>query len=348
MEATLSYVAVGCNAATNALSIPLNTSLPSSRSYKFSGAFAAKNVVSLLSCSSPSNASGAPLTIVETLKHQEVTTNSTRLTSVRLQHSTYNSAVRVLAGDSEGHVFLWTWTQDEGDWKLLQLSLKDLELPAVAVAAVVIAETSRRQLYFATFSDGTLAVFEENKTRGKVILLAKLELGVKCIMETVDAIALTYGNDEGTEESVLVAAGGVDSKVHLFEVAGGSDTLTPLLELEGHRGWIRSLAFQNQQKIESATSVLLASASQDQRIRLWKITARSGGPGKETSKEPAEVHDGFLAIGQQVKYTVSFDALLLGHEDWVTSVQWMQLPHADEISSGTQDSLLASWGYTRP
>ncbi|KAG7382567.1 Elongator subunit elp2 [Phytophthora boehmeriae] len=324
MDATLAFVSVGCNAASNALSIPSNVP----RSHQFCGAFAAKNVVSLLS----SNGSGAPLTVVKTLKHLEPTADSSRLTCVRLQFAPKSSTVWIIAGDSDGRVFLWTWTQDKQDWELLQMCHTDSELPAVAVAAVAIAETSRRQLFFATFSDGTLAVFQEIRASGKVTLMTKLELGVKCIMEAVDAVALTYEAEGEKEENVLLAAGGVDSKVHLFEVAGGFDALTPLLELEGHRGWIRSLSFHKQQ---ADSDVMLASASQDQRIRLWKITGRSKGSWKENSRE---VHDGFLAVGQQVKYTVSFDALLVGHEDWVTSVQWMRLPCDGDTKSGTQDS----------
>uniref|UniRef100_H3HD18 Elongator complex protein 2 n=1 Tax=Phytophthora ramorum TaxID=164328 RepID=H3HD18_PHYRM len=273
VEASLEHVAVGCNVASNALA-----------------AFAAQNVVCVLRCTHDKESNGVPLTISETLKHQEAAvTDSSRLTSVRLQMDA-QSEPQVLAGDSEG-----------------------------------------RRLYVVAFSDGTLVAFAEATEGGEVTLMSRLDLGVKSIMEAVEAMVMVSEDGQG-EESVLVAAGGVDAKVHLFEVAGGEDTLTPLLELEGHRGWIRSLAFQQLERKEGVSVVLLASASQDQRIRLWKITARSK---IDTPGSSGEVKDGYLAVGEQMTYI------------------WTQLPTGDSVGacepallSSSMDNTLIVW--TKP
>ncbi|KAL4128324.1 hypothetical protein PRIC2_007313 [Phytophthora ramorum] len=348
VEASLEHVAVGCNAASNALSVPVHGLSSGSMCCNYSAAFAAQNVVCVLRCTHDKESNGVPLTISETLKHQEAAvTDSSRLTSVRLQMDA-QSEPQVLAGDSEGCVFLWKKTST-GAWKVEKISDERHKLPQVAVAVVAIAETKRRRLYVAAFSDGTLVAFAEATEGGGVTLMSRLDLGVKSIMEAVEAMVMVSEDGEG-EESVLVAAGGVDTKVHLFEVAGGEDTLTPLLELEGHRGWIRSLAFQQLERKEGVSVVLLASASQDQRIRLWKITARSK---IDTPGSSGEVKDGYLAVGEQMTYIASFDALLLGHEDWVTSVQWTQLPTGDSVGacepallSSSMDNTLIVW--TKP
>ncbi|KAE9001716.1 hypothetical protein PF007_g6472 [Phytophthora fragariae] len=340
MEATLAHVAVGCNAATNALCVRPITHPPTSGSFNYCGAFAAKNVVCLLrsgASSVDSSPRSAPLAVAQTLKHQDATSDASRLTSVSLQCDAQSQSARVLAGDSDGRVFLWSKAA-AGTWQLQKLTHDAQQLPAVA--AVATAETQRRRLHFVAFSDGTLAVFGQSKGSEEVTLLSRLELGVQSIMETVEALVVK-GEGEEKEESVLLAAGGVDAKVRLLEVAGGSDQLTELLALEGHRGWIRSLAFTQQETGDAGDAVaMLASASQDQRIRVWKVTARSRG--SDDACPPGEVKDGFLAHGEHMTYTVSFDALLVGHEDWVTSVQWTQLPRDDEREDSCESALLSS------
>ncbi|GMF19782.1 unnamed protein product [Phytophthora lilii] len=347
VKATLEHVAVGCNAATNALSVALGGSTAASGGGDYCGAFVARNVVCLLRCS-PANgeeaSDSAPLAIATTLKHREATIESSRLTSVRLATGLQLDDARVLAGDSDGRVFLWS--RADGVWKLQKLTEEQHRLPQVAVAAVATVETTRRRLYFAAFSDGTSTLFGEGEKQ-EVTLLSRLELGVKSIMETVDATVVS--SRDGEEESVLLAAGGVDGKVHLFEVASGDAEMTKLLELEGHRGWIRNVAFQQQ---EQEGAIMLASASQDKRIRLWKITTRlKDSYDDNASSTSLEVKDGFLAHGRQTTYTVSFDALLLGHEDWVTSVQWTKLPGMDDgevcsdfaLLSSSMDNTLIVW-----
>ncbi|KAK1946960.1 Elongator complex protein 2 [Phytophthora citrophthora] len=339
--ASLEHVAVGCNAATNAFSVSTSIALASSASCNYCGAFAAKNVVCMLSNGLLNTANGSqavPLKILETLKHQEVTADTTRLTSINIKSDGQSGDVKVLAGDSQGRVFLWTRAV-EGPWKVQKLSRDEHKLPEVAVAAVAIAKTSRRTLYVASFSNGTLVVFGGCKEE-ELQLLSRLDLGVKSIMEAIDVTVVD--SKENKEESVLLAAGGVDGKVHLFEVAGGNDTVTKILELEGHKGWIRSLQFSSQ-KVKLGEEVILASASQDQRIRLWKVTPRSRVAEGEST---GEVKEGFLALGNCTKYTVSFDALLLGHEDWVTSVQWMNLEGDMALLSSSMDNTLIVW--TKP
>ncbi|KAG7385886.1 Elongator subunit elp2 [Phytophthora pseudosyringae] len=336
---TLAHVAAGCNAATNALSVGATGSSSSSVCGDYCGAFAAKNAVCVLSSSVPSASTAshsAPLQVVVTLKHREATPDASRLTSVRLQSDGQSGAVQVLAGDSEGRVFLWS-KEFDGEWNVRALSGGERPLPSVAVAAVAIVETNRRRLHVAAFSDGTLAVFGGDK-EDEVKLLSRLELGVKSIMEAVDATVVD--SDDGKEQNVLLAAGGVDGKVHLLEVAGGDNTVTKVLELEGHKGWIRSLAF-DRQRTEVGDVLMLASASQDQRIRLWKVTMGSRDDVRNVSS--GEVKDGFLTHGRGTTYTVSFDALLLGHEDWVTSVQWMQVQNESALLSSSMDNTLIAW-----
>ncbi|KAF1330959.1 Elongator complex protein 2, partial [Globisporangium splendens] len=351
----LAHVFVGANAISNAFCA--NAAASASASCVCT-AYAAKNTVVLVA-RDPQNAE--LLKITQTLKHDVTTSDSARISSVFL-HSTAMGE-RVFAGDSEGNVFLWQ-CEEQREWEVRNLSFAEdddakLKLSNASVAAVTATETSARWLHFVSFSDGKLVVFEQSKQRhdAAVNVLAQVDLGVKCIMESLAATVVDLsasGSDGNTEQNVLVAAGGVDSKVYLYEMH--ASTLKQLMVLEGHRGWIRGLAFEKQQRAlpSGSTSFFLASASQDQRIRLWKITAdkEKHADASQTAVVAAttETRDGFQAAGASASYTVSFDALLIGHEDWVTSLEWtLVAASSDDASmesalvSSSMDNTLIVW-----
>lgn len=63
----------------------------------------------------------------------------------------------------------------------------------------------------------------------------------------------------------ILATGGLDSQVHIFVLQ--EDTFKQVCALQGHQDWIKVLEFTSCDD----KSVLLASGSQDAKIRLWKI-----------------------------------------------------------------------------
>ncbi|KAJ0390419.1 hypothetical protein P43SY_010349 [Pythium insidiosum] len=273
MEIALEHVAVGCNAISSALSC--NRALPASP-LPYSGdrdvycaAFAAKNAVALVT-----RTPRQQLHAKELLLHRRAVGDATRITSVWL-HAPSSGSARVLAGDSEGNVWLWIRPDSTATWELTELSTllvasSDTTAATAGVSAVSAVETHRRWLYVAAFSDGRMVVMEQERQL-PVALRCVVSLGVKHIMEDLACVALRNQESEGKEEeeeNVLVASGGVDCKVHLFEIAAGSREMRSLLALEGHRGWIRAVDFQRRASGDDGNEILLASASQDQRTLL--------------------------------------------------------------------------------
>jgi elongator complex protein 2 len=119
--------------------------------------------------------------------------------------------------------------------------------------------------------------------------------------------------------------------------------------LSGHSGWIRALAFTRETKDEGS-DLLLASASQDKFIRLWRVHEGTEVPTSKRTEDPS-----LGALGKMmstkahkfkagdVPYSVTFEALLLGHEDWVYSCAWNRSQTGLKLLSSSADNSVAIW-----
>lgn len=96
-------------------------------------------------------------------------------------------------------------------------------------------------------------------------------------------------------------------------------------ELKGHIDWIRGLDFSLPICTNDGTSDLfLVSSSQDRGIRIWKIASRSS---KSKSKREEKISlasyiEGPVFVAGSSSYQISLESLLIGHEDWVYTVEW--------------------------
>jgi elongator complex protein 2 len=169
------------------------------------------------------------------------------------------------------------------------------------------------------------------------------------------ALAFSPLGVEGTENAYLLAVAGTAAIVQLYVAnsKGGSGFEFQLkATLSGHEGWIRSLSFTHESE-PPMSDLLLASASQDKYIRLWRIhqgkelpaAAAAGSdpalgdflPGKSLSNKAHR----FLA-GEE-DYSATFEALLLGHEDWIYSLSWRSKGEKLQLLSASADNSLAIW-----
>ncbi|KAF2126899.1 WD40 repeat-like protein [Dothidotthia symphoricarpi CBS 119687] len=150
------------------------------------------------------------------------------------------------------------------------------------------------------------------------------------------------------ESSIVLAVAGTRSTIQIFV---SQDTQFKLSgTLTGHEGWIRALAFTRESSDETS-DLLLASASQDKYIRLWRIhrgdelpaTSSAlndpalGGFGKSLSNK-AHWIDSTAA-----KHSITFEALLLGHEDWIYTASWRHRDGKLQLLSTSEDNSLAIW-----
>lgn len=157
-----------------------------------------------------------------------------------------------------------------------------------------------------------------------------------------------------SEGSLILAVAGTRSIVQLYLADSTHEAVEFKVQatLSGHEGWIRSLAFARENG-DPESDLILSSASQDKYIRLWRVhkgkelpvAAATGSdpasgaflPGKSLSNKAHR----FIAAG--LDYSVTFEALLLGHDDWIFSTSWRTDGSKLQLLSASADNSLAIW-----
>ncbi|KAI6105643.1 WD40-repeat-containing domain protein [Pisolithus sp. B1] len=180
--------------------------------------------------------------------------------------------------------------------------------------------------------------------------------------------------------AIILAVGGTDRNVNVW--TRSENLFVRSATLPGHEDWVRALAFRSPSSSDRAgndDTLVLASGSQDGTIRLWNIellvkpvpsTHQVNGSSstdelldafEASLADPTEGEEGgrqitlkrhvisvkFQDTGVQ-QYTITFDALLIGHEAGVTSLSWASqqtntgnhLPPPTLLSTSTDSSLI--------
>ncbi|KAI3612590.1 rna polymerase ii elongator [Moniliophthora roreri] len=168
-------------------------------------------------------------------------------------------------------------------------------------------------------------------------------------------------------QSTILAMGLTDRNVHIWTRT--DENFVRAVSLTGHDDWIKGLSFS---PVSSGATLVLASASQDGAIRLWnielyKMDARSDDSGslndelldafEESLGDFTDTEEG----GRQVSlkrhilsvkgsqgsslYSITFDALLIGHEAGVTSISWQPIKDTSTpaLLSTSTDSSVIIW-----
>lgn len=127
-----------------------------------------------------------------------------------------------------------------------------------------------------------------------------------------------------------------DHKIHVF----AGEEFHKVHSLVGHEDWVRGLDVMD----FDSNTILLASASQDTYIRLWRIQLHVEQPTVGIKVEQKV----FQACGTE--WAVKLEAVLAGHEGWVYGVQWHPSVNTDgtitpvhRLLSSSLDKTLIVW-----
>jgi elongator complex protein 2 len=218
----------------------------------------------------------------------------------------------LVSGGVDGNVIVWRRTGVDSNVFKQYKVLKEHEQTVTSVATIA----NKNETYIAcTSADGIVTVWYRNEYDGEFKVDATLNFGNK-MMECLDITFLP-----NSDIPVLVT-GGLDHLIHVFFKE--NNTFNKVCVLPGHEDWIRSMEFTTLDE----SSVMLATASQDYRVRLWKFTERFSDDillnmTNVTSKKGFSLSKtGHVVKSNDRTFTIIFEALLTGHEDWVHSVNW--------------------------
>lgn len=149
------------------------------------------------------------------------------------------------------------------------------------------------------------------------------------------------------EKGFFIIAAGTrnDIFVYVVTIADSITQATLQCSLTGHEGWIRSLKIRR----TSEGVYMLASTSADKYIRLWRLQD-DRVVNKPSSTLDASVNVPEATLTAKVKnvgvdnnfLSITFEALLLGHEDWVYSADWQDGP-TPKLLTASADGTLAIW-----
>ncbi|XP_071696930.1 elongator complex protein 2 isoform X2 [Rutidosis leptorrhynchoides] len=223
----------------------------------------------------------------------------------------------LLSGDAEGVIILWEYSLAENKWRYVSQLVQSHKKGVTCITSIVISETEA--IFASTSSDCVVNVWKIVLPASEVSCLDSLSTGLKPM------VTLSLMELPGSTTYLLMAMGGLDNKIHLY-CGDRTGQFVRACELKGHTDWIRSLDFSLPVSINGEShNILLVSSSQDKGIRIWKITLCDSVENfdkKKAENSLAYYIKGPVFVAGSFSYQVSLESLVIGHEDWVYSVEW--------------------------
>ena len=149
-----------------------------------------------------------------------------------------------------------------------------------------------------------------------------------------------------TAKDLVLAVAGTKNAVQVY-VSSRTQDFCHQATLTGHEDWIQAIAITKERSSEGS-DLLLATASQDKYIRLWRITKREY-KSKSTNGDVLATFEQTLSNkarmleASQYTYAVTFEALLLGHDDWIYTMSWRLDNKQLSLLSASADNSIAIW-----
>ena len=248
--------------------------------------------------------------------------------------SEHDEPLYLVSGGDDHTLKLWIISGRNGASRCVQ-TVQEHTAPINCVATVGISPNqSSAQAIIATGSaDATVKLWTLES--GKLSIVQSISTTPKFF-----PLALALSRLDGDGNALILAVAGTRDAVQIMVSPSSPEALDFKLQatLSGHEGWVRSLDFTRERHTPGG-DILLASASQDKYIRLWRIHHGATHPlgaaldSKTTvkpfsfGKSPSNKTHRIKTPGDGADYSVTFDSLLLGHDDWIYSARWQPRPY---------------------
>ncbi|BFY99084.1 hypothetical protein BsWGS_02124 [Bradybaena similaris] len=230
-----------------------------------------------------------------------------------------------VSGSADGGVCLWQLNENKTATEPV-CTLKGHEGSVICVSACTLPRVSSST----SETQETLIVTASADSTVRIWSKVNMEATEKQTLHFGSGFALTVAVFIIPGTSVpIVACGCDDHKIHLY-VAGNDGKYFRVLVLLGHEDWIRCLNLTT----DDAGDMLLATCAQDHFIRVWRFARTSDSVNavqQRTSVAQLQLNEDITAKetvivvvenGLEIKFAVSLESVLSGHENWVYSVKW--------------------------
>lgn len=230
----------------------------------------------------------------------------------------------MVSGSADGQIRLWQRGPEEAQ------SFHESAILDGGSSITCVGVLESHNIIVSGSADSTVNLWKVDLTQGpKAVLVQTIKtpfLPLTLVTNDLSSQDTSLPNGSLDESHSLDFVLGVAGTSNFVQVWICKNDFDPELQatLSGHDGWVRSLALVRETD-QLDSDLLLASASQDKYIRLWRIKKESNTSGESTGLLADMVstknHKLKTALGQ---YKLTFDALLLGHDDWVYSIRWQR------------------------
>jgi elongator complex protein 2 len=237
-------------------------------------------------------------------------------------------AISLISASSDKSLRLWLI---ETGFKWSYKCLQTLEEHAASINVITVLK--EQSIFLSADSDGVVCIWQFEPLSKNARLKQKIKLSPHLIPLTA-AIVTTGSSSSG----LIFAIGGSRSDIQIYAADSVDAEFVYQTSLIGHDAWIRSLDFTR-----DGDDLLMASASQDKYIRLWRFQHRQQNETKKKSLLSKTLESKTYKVNFSGSiWTIGFEALLLGHEDWIFSAQWDPTGKLCLLSASADDTL-AFW-----
>ncbi|KAM6512653.1 Elongator subunit elp2 [Fusarium solani] len=252
----------------------------------------------------------------------------------------------LITGSDDKTLILWKASKAGYDFKPIQTSSE--HAGAINCITVLRVEGSQRWLIATGSADASIKIW--NFENDQLALLQTIKTAPKYFPL---CLSLSHVDQDG--DVLVLASAGTRDIVQILTAEAKAEQIKFEVQatLTGHEGWIRSLSFAKETSAPES-DLLLASASQDKYIRIWRIhqgkelpamAASGSDPSSDAylpGKSPSNKAHRLKSAGKD--FSVTFEALLLGHEDWIYSARWRRQDDGKlQLLSTSADNSLAIW-----
>ena len=260
--------------------------------------------------------------------------HSDRVTAVRFSPSGTHNGDRLVSGSGDGEIRVWRGLRQESTWE------PSSNVKGHNGAVNVIAFLHGSSVFATGGADCVIRFWKLEDDA--IVPLHEISLKPRYI-----PLALVLGTFPGKNESdsFFAAVGGTRASAQVFTIDHPHTEPRHELQatLSGHEGWIRSLSL-----LTLKDEFLLASASHDKYVRIWRVQQRQAKSNQDATGWEDKIGKTLTRKMQTLNvsgstYTIVFEALLLGHEDWVYSVSWNPRDETQQLLTASADGSLAIW-----